>query len=881
MIPHSSSLSLYRPANASPRLPLDGPVQGENLLHFGAAEEKARKKTRLTAEEQAARQVLESQAPLLRKALPVIFKLWSPLPENGREVVKYGHIDKFVKALQNTEWYQASPRLQSLVTDMMVTAQPNAIHQAEKAYFTELSELSNYMDSNQSYPFIKTLFRNLDNGALKDAVIARLLSSTNEYIRGLAAAEFSNLSNPAMRKSLAVMIQNLDDFASIRQSACPDESLDKAANLVSKQGLKGETPNLKSFESSYPSVIATEAPAESRPADFLPLGDFLKQGLQPYADCGFSMLGVKPLLNLLTGLGKDEGALIGEVIPAYRQFVEFAVKRADKFVKAGQPVPSEAVVRAMLTKDGINILKAIILLGNAPLQNALDMKRLPVLLTHVADITRRQSNMLASVSKLSGMMVDPADCLKLLEFVHSFENVDKGRQDVELALEEMVAAGKPDIKALGKLFLKKILADEVLENVEISDAQVDKWNLQYLSTLASALKHFNPETRKEMLDICKAALEGKFREFLHDPTNKVGRNNLRTKRAFNHAFSWQGLRLNYDQWLNYQGKVTFVRPGKNKQRKALNEDMSKLVTGFMARCPEQKARIDSELKDVGLAIEDGQLCNKWGSEITANQYSRIFYMSSRYAMDNTFLTEVKPLRQREESFRNLPDFDQPLKIELWEREPGHDLFLGNYTGACIALDNYGGGRSSMEANQNTFVQVAYVKNPETNKVVGKAMFYIAKNRTTGQPMMVLNTYEARGKDSEGNYEKCLTIRKHLVDFAKDYSRAVIGRAVPLYTGTYLNPIYLDDLPSTQLYMSIVGSALNNELYLDSLPNSRGPISGTHYNNLLKLLDEGDPLPARPQTMVGRLMMGMFGFVYAFFGGSNVPNAPVRRGDASR
>lgn len=827
--------------------------------------ETPRKKTTLSDEDRAARKALDANAPDIRKALPMIFKLWSPLPANGAGTVKYGHITKFLDALKKTKWYEASPELQQMMADMIASPnklhQSNELHQKEKRYLDELTDIRQLLESDKNTAIYEAMLKNMPMGPFRDSVIEALVK--RNVRAGLDA--LPTVENPAMRASLSVMVQNLEDFNALREQTGVEAILDAAAkarpeegNVLSWSGLKeisdfpfyyplvseGEVmPNdLRNLQTTHDRAgenpLASELP--NLPA---PIAPFLKLGLEPYLNCGFSLLDIPPVLGLLSHLGQDQGTLISEVIPAYKRFVEFSLQRADKFVKAGDPIPSPDKIRAMLQKDGIKILKTIILVGDAPLKNALDMKRLPNLLNRADVLLRALPEMAPSVSKLGRMFVDPYDCLKLLDFIVCLEGQHAARPEMADCIEKMIQSGQPDMNALGKVFLKKILADEVLKEVEITDEQVNKWNLQYLSTLAAAIKNMRATDRAELLDVCKAALEGRYPEYLHDPDTALGKSNLATRAAFENAFSTQGVRLNYQQWLNYKGQIEFERPSNGPERQALNEELNKVLAETFIKNSKTQQHIHAYLESKDLAFQEGRLVHLKGKEIGLREYVAVLDMGYKLnEVDHEYRERVATASRIYGRFRVLPPSPQRLKIELWDREPGHDLFLGNYTGACIALDNSGSGKYAVDANQNTFIQVAYVKNPETNKVVGKAAFYMAKDLKTGNPIMVLNTYEGRGDDNEGSYEYCPTIRRELVNFARDYSRAVVGWAVPLYTGSSLNPICTDGLPNVQVNLSVVGSAYNDRFYLDSVPHSFGPVSSDHNDADLLLLDLGEARP---------------------------------------
>lgn len=809
----------------------------------GEEKPKPYKKTKLDPEQLAARRALEESAPGIWAALPAVFKLSFPLPVNAGGVVKYGHIEKLIKAMSASKICTDSPRLQAFLEQLRTTGKMPELQVAEETYLSELRRLTATL-ANPAHYFTHAhlpglLLDSLPKGPFKDSIIAHLIRNAHQYLRIPAMRELPNMSNTAMRQSLEVMVQNVADYESVRHLS---QGITLPA-LPRALPLEGEAPTGFEELAKFSMVLAR---AEEQPAtgnsDKIPLSPLLHKALEPFTNCGFSLLEAEYLIGLLKETGKDEGALISEVLPAYQRFVEFAVSKADKFVPAGEPVPSEIQIRAKLQHEGIRLMETIVLAGEAPLNNALDMKRLSLLLEKVPQIIYHQSYLIRPLAAVSRLTEDPYDCIKLMELLSNFSRVRDSSGDVVACLEKMIAEGKPDVKALGKLYLKNILGREVLQDVKIVDEQLDKWNLKYIHTFSAALGLVGQPYRTQLIDIAKAALEGRFKTFLHDPSHLVGKNNLRTKRAFDRTFSRQNIKLDYDQWLNYQGKEVFVRPGRQEMTQKLCRDGAKLLTKMMAHSEANRAGISKLLLGHSMAIQEGTLVTTSDRPLTPERLYNLFDIYPRNKFQSEFVSAALEILKRINRLNGYSMVGQDLKIELWKREPGHDLFLGNYTGACIALDNPNGkGCASIQANQNTFVQVAYLKNADSDRVAGKALFYMAKDLRTQRPIMVLNTYEARENDREGNYEECPTIREHLVKFAKDYSRAVVGYAVPLYTGSMLNPIYADDLKPSYVKMQVVGSALGNEYYLDSLRNDGAAIAGTHRNDRLMLLDAGDPV----------------------------------------
>jgi len=799
-------------------IPLD-----EFNLSFSGKKSRKTTKNGPSAEEIGDLKFKDRKSPQVRSALPTILQLWSPLPQQN--IIKHGHIAKFLTALEHSPTASRSATLlhgvQALVDN---PTKPSELQKVESDFFNELSGIRESLAKSSMVTSV--LLNALPSGQLRDACIAYVLQQDNlDDIRQAVVQDLETVKNPAMRTSMKAMVRHSSDFSSIRPSSEDGrvnhtgsssplleylasrpynaEARTALRQLYSQPPLPDDDKRqiILSFmsRSSYYgyslivpvlAAVGTFQDPEKRAtlikelqqnphyylSEGLHLANLIQaperiaqldkkaalpslaaEGLKPFIDRGFSMLDIPELTSLLKITGRDAGALISTILPAYDEVLDFALKHPDKLVKTGSKPPSEDEIRARFQKQGILILKALILTGVPTLKSTIYRKRLDNLLEMIPSAIKC-SELLMPAHQLTKMTEEPVDNYKLVEYIASFSEIHK-EKELRKLMEKMVQSKKLDVKTIGKAYLTTALDNSALKDIQISDDQVDKWDMKYLSTLASALRGWSGSQREELIALCKAALQGRVQSYLHDPNTKVGQNNLATQQTFETTFKKLGLKLNYQQWLHYPGEVVFNHQSDNR--------------------------------------------------------------------------------------RNASPQMQQLKIKLWDRNPGRDLFLGNYTGACIALDSYGDNSyASVQANQNTFVQVAYLYD-ETKKVVGKGLFYWGKNIKTGEPVLILNTFEGRAARG-GGYEHNQLVRDNYVEFAKQYSRAVLGYAAPLYTGMRLNPLYRDDLKDSPIDMHVVGSALNNRYYLDSLPDNGDKIDAHHKpNHRLQLLDSGE---SRPQVV---------------------------------
>jgi hypothetical protein len=880
-------------------VPLD-----EFKLLFAGKKDKEAKKSSLSAEEIADLKHKESKAPLIRSALPTILKLWSPLPQKNNANIKYGNITKFVTDLKNSPAASRSTSLLQGVQALVDTPQPNELHKEETKFFNELFRVQQTLNKGDFEASI--LLNALPTGQLKDACIAYVLQKRSfGGVRQAAAKELQAVHNPALRASLGALVAHSPDFAFIRQSledgnapqtessrplienlqaypyhpqvslvlkklyydrpSLPDELKRQAIleNISKSNDYYSAVPLLAALGTFYDPkkraefseelqqksnvflqdglhlanrIQATERIAQMDEATALPT--LAGEALKPFIDRGFSLLDAPKLTSLLEKTGRDASALITTILPEYDAVLDFALKHPDKLVKTGTTPPGEDEIRARFHQQGVFIMQALILTGVPTLKNTIHRKRLDNLLEMMPTVTEC-SSLLKPAYQLSKITAEAVDNYKLVEFMAGFSELHKEKA-LKTLLDKMVQNKKLDIKTLGKAYLATVLGGSVLKDVQIADDQIDKWDFKYLSTLASALRNWHGEKQEELVAICKAALQGDIQPFLHDPATKVGKNNLATQQAFETTFKKQGLQLDYQKWLHYPGEVVFKHLSKNDEKEAIFQDANDLFLEIQTKHPALWPQLGTEFSKQNFLMEDGTLQRLPHRRSDESRLREILHQESIFK-EPALKERAKNLSKRIGNLGYAPPQTQQMKIKLWERSPGTDLFLGNYAGACIALDSYGDNSyTSVQANQNTFVQVAYLRD-ESNRVVGLGLLYWGKNIKTGKPVLILNTFEGRARGS--GFEHNMQVRDKYVEFAKQYSRAVLGYAAPLYTGTQYNPLYRNDLEASPIDMHVVGSALHNDFYLDSLPDDGNNIDAHHQpNNELQLLDKGETPP---------------------------------------
>lgn len=536
----------------------------------------------------------------------------------------------------------------------------------------------------------------------------------------------------------------------------------------------------------------------------------------------------KKTLKLMKTLGRDAGELATRVVPEYKNLVAFVQKHPEKLVKAGEPIPSGKDCEKILKGRMGSIYSALALMGAGPLKYALAPKKLFQVLDLV-DKLSGHPDIVRLVYEANQFNRSVEGSIQLLELTTAMMDV-KLHDKIREMLTRVCTEQRFDIRRMSREMLGHFFTQLEIFDDTMNPAQLDSWNLNYISKLGFVFQQgrMNSAQQEATKDLCKAALRGQYAQYLHDPETPVGQANLKTRQMFETMFEDKGIALNYDTWLSYPGRHIFRKFSKAERLETLKDRFNGLLQAADGRDSEVLQRIQDVCHPLELEFRSGTLLKKSGDALSKDDLPTAvlpFLEALRQSSNTDIASRARDVEVALEDYLAAPNTTPRLAISLWKREPGQDLFLGNQTGACTALgsDNQW---ASIQALQNTFIQVATLKNADTGRTEGKALFFWAKDVATGAPCLILNTFEGR-ESEDGHYEENKETRDHLRTFAQNYARAVAGRDVPIYTGTKLNPLYIDDVKPLSRKIRVVGEATTGKFYLDTLSAHWSTIAKDH------------------------------------------------------
>lgn len=178
----------------------------------------------------------------------------------------------------------------------------------------------------------------------------------------------------------------------------------------------------------------------------------------------------------------------------------------------------------------------------------------------------------------------------------------------------------------------------------------------------------------------------------------------------------------------------------------------------------------------------------------------------------TSLAHLQDLIQR------LPDLEKELlrkgfelEIGLWQREPGYDIFQGNYTHCCVAVDNFNRG-AILDYLVDTNLQVIEIRDRAGDRTIAQTWVFVAQDNQ-GNLNLVLDNIEINSNYS--NLEP--QIRENLFSYIKEYTKAFGGgkiKRILLGSSSY-NDIEIKGMNTISLNLTKLAGAPRETEYLDA------------------------------------------------------------------
>lgn len=403
---------------------------------------------------------------------------------------------------------------------------------------------------------------------------------------------------------------------------------------------------------------------------------------------------------------------------------------------------------------------------------------------------------------------------------------------------------KQTLSELGKHILAKYAKDT---NTHIDEEQFRQWNLPYLGKLFNGLPNFGDHVHLIIL----TSLTGDFANIIHgEPTDqseyteegqKLINDLQQRNREVRLEFANAG--IDYETFHHYPGRREFsagmTEEEIQKQKDALQAELSQAVYALIGKKSEEvpgmlnpdeaKRFFTSILKKNGITFEDGKMLVNGSFDLPA--VGKPVEDMIQFLVDLQTHSPDPRITATLDSIANLGSRSAVLleqqkcghkrfEIKIWDRQPGYDLFQGNYTANCLATN---GEFASVMHDYllDTSMGCIEIRDKTTGNVIGQSFTFFAQDQEQNTTLMLDSV------DIDGEYIKFAPlIRSQLLRFAREYADACIsdpsrrvdsillGDAV--YGNIDYNDVPTNDLRKKRTQLRKIGRAgFDQKQYLDS------------------------------------------------------------------
>lgn len=150
---------------------------------------------------------------------------------------------------------------------------------------------------------------------------------------------------------------------------------------------------------------------------------------------------------------------------------------------------------------------------------------------------------------------------------------------------------------------------------------------------------------------------------------------------------------------------------------------------------------------------------------------------------------------------------------MWDRNPQHDLFQGNYSTCCIGM-----GEMNAEAMptylMNTAFNMIEIVDNNTDNTIGNALCYIVKNNNNC-PELIIDNIEIKNSEIPSK-RTGLKLRNAIIQYAKNLCKSLNGKGLKIWIGESFNDIPCNDLPAYEHECELLGNLTNvYSVYVDA------------------------------------------------------------------
>jgi len=418
------------------------------------------------------------------------------------------------------------------------------------------------------------------------------------------------------------------------------------------------------------------------------------------------------------------------------------------------------------------------------------------------------------------------------------------KKEIEEILSKKQTRSKEVIQQLGKALLSKF-AEKLDIKTEITQTDINKWNLEYLSKLFEAEKEFKEEDKKFLKLIMKTEFQeksfkevllgnyqGKYNEEEQELLEQIERYTNKVKKEFKEKG------IDFEKWFNYDKTKEFIvgslPESQTKKKEFFSRELQEVIVNLLGSYREKKKGLLSQdkakevfnkvFKKQGIQFKQGEFYHPQKGKLDLRDIEPILgdfnkFIEEIYNQEKderikeqigTNLSHLQNLKARlPELSKELAKRGYHLLIKLWDRDPGHDIFQGNYTHCCIAVENFNRG-AILDYLSDAGMQIVEIKDKTEDRTIAQTFIYFTEDNQ-GRVNLVLDNVEVNS-DYSGLADD---IRDNLFDYLKEYALDVCPKTKRMLLGTAYNDIKTSDLEDRNITLRKIGGSPRGTEYLDA------------------------------------------------------------------
>ena len=610
---------------------------------------------------------------------------------------------------------------------------------------------------------------------------------------------------------------------------------------IYEKGLKDDDPDVRLATAESLSALVKNT-------DFSKLA-FIEPILQKHQISEDEKLFVYARINQLLHHNKDLGDIILDDIPSLRVIKEYA-----RTINPQLPENKQAInPDAFFEQNQIRLAKLFEIdrdLAQQMIIQKIQQLGFPRLERTLTLVDTLNSDSISAISLLIRRTPekDSVYLEKLLELSDAYHRLGLESKLLEITkalYQKEGLTSKNIIQEIGSELIKEFSKKIGIES-KIAPEAINQWNLEYLSKLFFAERNFEEESRDLLKIIVKTTLQGDFQPIILNQDfdrsrytrdeleiiDEIQKHNQKVKKVF------QDAGIDYDTWLSYPKTQEFnvgASPQEQEKRfKSFTKELSEVITNLLGSRKEGKPGIlpqetakklwKSVFKKYGIKFQEDELVTDKGKLSPLdlqNPLEEIIKFLEKEMESNPKEALGTSLDHLRNLLKLLPDLQKETKqkgyqfqIKLWDRQPGYDIFQGNYTHCCIAVENFNRA-AILDYLVDTGINIIEVKDMNTNQTIAQTFILMAENQEK-EIIAILDNIEINN-DYRGLADK---IRQQLFTYISNFVDVLVKdpskKINTVLLGTAYNDVETNDLPTrTEMVRKIGGPGIQGTQYLDS------------------------------------------------------------------